>query len=386
MNVNLSQKIVCVFLLLFSLQLTSLAPIFKYCNVNMIWFLPCYTVIMTTFYCVLFFKSLQPLFLQKFLDSPLTMIFLFILLLFVNAILYHYQLTLQSIGRGTDAGDALTFTGSNLLHGKFPYSRLTYLGNVVSAGPGLFIFALPFTYIHAYGLLIPILIMLSTYVIKTVSKNTAIGNVYLLSLLSSPAILQEIGQGNDYLIIGLVYALLTIACFYYWRENKFYQLCLACAIGLLATARLNFFYLPLLLGVFVWKQNKKAGMLIGLTGLFIAICTHLGFYLWDPPHYDPLHVINDYASYTIHSTYGLSILISLCLIAGIITIAMVKNTLTSWLFFLWLCLTTPLFVGGLFYLIHENWNIQGIGIGYIALTTPIILTAIVIYFQTKIYG
>lgn len=129
---RLPKNTILIFLLLFSLQLTSLAPIFKYVHLSMDWFLPCYMMVAIIFYSILLSKSSQPLIFQKILASPLTLLFLFIFLLFLNAILYRHQLFLQSIGRGTDAGDALTFTGYNLLHGHYPYSRLTYLDNFVS--------------------------------------------------------------------------------------------------------------------------------------------------------------------------------------------------------------------------------------------------------------
>jgi hypothetical protein len=87
----------------------------------------------------------------------------------------------------------------------------------------------------------------------------------------------------------------------------------------------------------------------------------------------PLHVVNDYARYTIDNNYGLSILISFSAITGALTVLAITDTLTSWLFFLWLCLTMPLLIGGGFCLIHEHWNVQGIGLGYITLTAPILM-------------
>ena len=293
-----------------------------------------------------------------------------------------YSRTLPNrFGKGTDAGDALTFTGYNLLHGHFPYSRLTYLQNPVSAGPGLFILALPFTYIGAYGILIPLLIILSAVTIKNITNSFSNANLYLLCLLTSPSFMQEIAQGNDYLIIGLTYSLMVVALFYYWEKNWLNDLCFIIGIGLLATMRLNFFYLAPLLGVFIWKRNKKRGIYFAFTGLLVTLLIHFGFYMWNSSRYMPLHVINDYASYTTGNAYGLAILISFCTIIGTLTIFFLKNTLESWLFFLWLCLIAPLLIGGFFCLIHEHWDIQGIGFGYITLTAPILIMYIAINFK-----
>jgi hypothetical protein len=383
MNKFSRNNLIRIFLLLFSLQLPSLAPIFKYLHFDMNFLIPFYAIAIIIFYSMLFSTSLRFLYFQKILNSPLTLIFLFIFLLLLNAVLYRHQLALQSIGRGTDAGDALTFTAYNLFHGHFPYSHLTYLGNFVSAGPGLFILALPFTYIGAYGILIPLLIILSALIIKNLTGSFLYANLYMLCLLTSPSFIQAIAQGNDYLIIGLTYSLITVTLFNYWGKNWLYNLCFIVCIGLLATVRLNFFYLAPLLGAFIWKRDKNAGIYFACTGLFITLLIHAGFYMWNPSHYMPLHVINDYAGYTTGNDYGLGILISFCAIIGMLTIFFLKNTLESWLFFLWLCLTTPLLIGGFFCLIHQHWDIQGIGFGYITLTAPILIMWITINFKKE---
>ncbi|OGT39884.1 MAG: hypothetical protein A3E81_01835 [Gammaproteobacteria bacterium RIFCSPHIGHO2_12_FULL_36_30] len=378
-----SNKIIYIFLLLFCLQLPSLAPIIRYLHIGMYWFLPSYLIIFVIFYFFLLSKSLQSLYFQKLLDSSFTTLILLLFLLIINAILYHHELVLQSIGRGTDARDALTFTGYNLVHGYFPYSHLTYLKNPESAGPGLIIFALPFTYSGSYGLLIPLLITTSAFAIKIITRSAFNTNLYLLCLFSSPAVMQFLAEANDYLIIGLVYGLIAVVLFYFWGKNWLYDISFIVFIGVLATARLNFFYLAPLLGFFIWKRNKKQGIYFALTGLLITLSIHIGFYLWNPHHYTPLYVIH-YARYTFNNAYGLSILISACVLSGIITIAAVKNTLGSWLFFLWLCLTTPLAVGALFCLMNEHWNIQGIGLGYITLTAPILIMWISMCHKNKI--
>lgn len=365
-----------IFLLLIILQFPSLPFFLKYIHSDFLFIISAFIAISAGFYYALFSYLDKSRYKVMLLNSPLLTVFLAFFLLFLNAILYHHQLALQSIGRGTDAGDALTFTATNLLHGHFPYSRLTYLNNPASAGPGLFIFAMPFTYIGAYGLLIPSLTITLSLVIQKITKHTYLSNLFLIIFLTSPAFIQFMAEGNDYLIIGLVFTLLTIALYYCWNKSHFYNIALIFAFGLMATSRLNFIYMPAVLSVFLWKRDRKSAIYFGIVSSLIALGIHIGFYLWNPAHYGPLHVVNDYARYTYQSHDRLFLLLFFSAIVAAITLFSNQRTLSSWLIFLWLCLTTPLIIGGFFCLIHENWDLQGIGLGYITLTAPIFLTGL----------
>lgn len=369
-------QITIVFSLLLILQFPSLPFFLKYMHSDLNYIISTFFILSAGFYYAMISYIKKIRYNTSFLHSPLLTAFLAIFLLFLNAILYHHQLMLQSIGKGTDAGDALTFTAANLLHGHFPYSRLTYLNNPASAGPGLFIFAMPFTYIGAYGLLIPALVITLSLVVQKITKQTYLANLFLILFLTSPAFIQFMAEGNDYLIIGLVYTLLTIALFFCWNSSRFFNVFFIFMIGLMATSRLNFIYLPAVLSVFLWKRDRKSALYFGITASLIALGIHIGFYLWNPAHYGPLHVVNDYARYTYQSSDRLLLLLFFSAAVAFITLLSAQKTLSSWLFFLWLCLTTPLLIGGFFCVIHQHWDLQGIGLGYITLTAPIFLTGL----------
>ena len=370
-NFFASKNIVRILLLLFSLQIPSLPPIFKYVHVDMLWFVPFYMIVIGIFYHCLFLKSSQQSQIQKILNSHFTMFFLFTYLLLITLILYRHELALQAIGQGTDSGPCAIVSGLRLLHGKFPYLHLDYLRNPISAGPGWVMLMMPFSCTGLYGLLIPTLVIASTIVIKKITRSNLGANIYLLCLLSSPGFMNAMVVGNDYVAIGIVYGLVAIALFYYYRKNWLYDLCFMIGVGMLATARLNFWYLAPLFGFFIWGRNKKDGVYFALAGLLVTILLHLGFYLWNPQHYAPLHVIKDDAT-PVFGGHAMIILLCVSVISGIIAFLTLKNTLKSWLFLLWICLTAPLFVVGIFALIQTHWDLQGNGFSYLIITAPIL--------------
>ena len=331
---------------------------------------------MGIFYYFLFEKTSLSLVMHKFLNSPYCMISLSVCLLLIFSLLYPHQLALRAIGRGSDAENALNLVGHRLIEGISPYAHLTYLQNQIHAGPGFAILVLPFTYTGAYGILIPFLAILSAIIVMRVTKSNLNANRFLLCLLSSPAFLEELAQGNDYILMGLLFSLITVALFYYWGKNRVYNLFFIAIVGLLGTSRLPFFYLAPLLGLFIYRKNKWAGIYFGITSLFVTLSLHFGFYIWDPAHYTPLEVLGkNYAGAVTHSIAALIIVVVSCAAVGVIALLTVKNNVRSWLLTLWLCLATPLCVAGII-MLYAHWASPGsycYFFAYITLTAPILI-------------
>ena len=363
------KNIICVLLLLFALQLPSVELILKYLHPN-IWFLSCYMFSISVFYYYLFLGPYQPFNIQKILNSHLTTLVLFIFILLINFVLYHYELALQAMGRGSDAGPALIMSGRALLHGYFPYLHLDYLHNPPSPGPGWVVLTMPFTCTGLYELLTPNLVISSALIIKKITRSNLSANLYLICLCSSPAFIQAMVTGIDYLPMGFMLCFLTIAIFYYWGEKKLYDIYLIIGTGMLATARLNFLYLAPLLGLFICGRDKKSGIYFSLMGLSVTLLFHIGFYLWNPQHYTPLHVIHDYGFPVIQNNDCVYTLVLICIITVIMTYVTLKNTLRSWLFLLWFYLTTPLFLADCLEVIHIHF--QHFGFGFLVITMPIL--------------
>ncbi len=376
-----SKKISISLLLLFFLQIPSLMAIFKYIHVDMAWFVPLYMTVVGIFYYVFFQKVSEPSCLKKLLGTNHTMIFLSACFFLIDIVLYHHELSLQAIGRGTDSGPALILSGVRLLHGLFPYSKLDYLHNPISPGPGWVILTMPFTCTGLYELIIPLLVIVSAFTVKKITQSTLNANIYLLCLLSSPAFVQAMVTGNDYVTMGLAYCLFTVALFYFWQKNKLCKLCFIIGVGMLATARFNFSYLAPLLGFFIWSNNKKEGLYFALGGLFVTFALHAGFYLWDPNHYTPLHVIKDKGA-RVFSGFHAVVLLSTSIAAVVITLLTLKNTLKSWLFLLWLCLTTPLLILDFFSLRCSHQAIAGYDVFFIMITAPILIMWVALDFRT----
>ena len=293
---------------------------------------------------------------------------------------------LQAIGKGSDAEAALFLAANRLFHGLYPYTQLDYLGNFPSAAPGLVLLMAPFTMTKTFPLLIPFLVIVSAVIIKKISYTSSKANLYLLFLLSSPAFLQSMIQANDYLITGLLFSLLAVGLFYYWDKSRWGNALLIVLAGFLGCSRLNFFYFPLLLGFFLTRRNVKSAVTFAIPALMITLLLHAGFYWWDPHAYSPMQVATKQYSGTILYRFDtLFILVSASIAVAIITMIRVKNSLESWLFYLWLCLATPLIIGGVFFMMKSNWTLQsGMGLGYITLTAPILIMSLCLSVGKKI--
>ena len=300
--------------------------------------------------------------------NGLTTIFLLALALCVNLVLYPHELALQAIGRGSDSSDALIRGGKLLLMGHFPYSTRTYLHNLISPGPGWILMAMPFSCSGLSVLLTPFSTTFSALMIKQITKSNICTNLFLVFMFSSLVFWQTSVQGSDYVAIGMVFGIIVIYVFNYldlhWGNRAF----LILLTGLSATARISFLYLGLLMGFFLWQKNKVKGVVFGISSFLLTMLFHAVFYLWDPTHYSPLHVLFD-KPILVPNYFLISILC--CSIVAIITFFKINVKLENWLFFLWLCLVTPLLVLDIGKIIHKHWMISGSGM-FSTIAMPII--------------
>lgn len=343
-----------LFILMLTLQIPSLCPLVKYASSMSSWMVPGYLLLTLFLYsCLLLaFKEL-PTF-KKILDSHVTLICLLAVLLLINAMVYPHELALQAIGRGSDQSDALIRSGALLFSGHFPYSVLTYLHNPISPGPGWILMTMPFTLTGLYVLFVPFVTTMSAFFIRKITNSTRLANLYLIFLFSSLSFWQTSVTGIDYVAVGMVFGLVTMGVFSYWSTNRLVRWCFIILASLSATARVSFIYFGPLLGVFLWKKNKIDGLYLAISTLVLTVLTHVGFYLWDPAHYAPLHVFFDKPDAV---PYFFLIATGLCFLIAVITLLRLKVTLSSWMFFLWLCLAAPLLILDLGAIIQNHWII-----------------------------
>jgi hypothetical protein len=191
-------------------------------------------------------------------------------------------------GAGSDDDDALNLGAMALVAGHSPYSRTTYLGNVLHHLPGAFVLAMPFVALGTSALQnlcwLPLFFLA---VSKDANSRTAL-ELALLVLVLSPEVIHEVVTGTGY-VSNAIYVLLGL----WWLVRTTHRDVAAIAWGLTLASRANFLFLvPLAFGCL----RQRAGWRTAWRATALTCATTAGltlpFYLHDPRHFGPLEAAN----------------------------------------------------------------------------------------------
>jgi hypothetical protein len=193
---------------------------------------------------------------------------------------------------GSDRDDAANIATRHLLHGRYPYSTPTYLGNFVSQLPGALLLDSPFVLLgnSAYQNLfwLPALFLGLRYYFS--DARLALFVVWFTLL--APAVMREFVTGGD-LIANSIYVLLFVLGVIRFdpttRGGRAWKVAAALALGLALSSRANFlFIVPLVFACLVRRESwRSATVYVGLT-LAACACVTLPFYLYDTSRFTPL--------------------------------------------------------------------------------------------------
>ena len=114
-------------------------------------------------------------------------------------------------GAGSDRDDALNLAAGALLHGRFPYSQRTYLGDLITPMPGAVLLAAPFVLLGTSAwqnlFWLPALYLAG----RRLLADPRLALLLWWSVLGlSPAVLQELVSGGDLLSNALYVPLLVL--------------------------------------------------------------------------------------------------------------------------------------------------------------------------------
>lgn len=175
--------------------------------------------------------------------------------------------------------------------------------------------------------------------LRWVSGGWSAPNRFLLIAFSSLAFWEVSAVGSDFPTFGVVLVIL-LCLLDRWRDRLALLLALALMLGIVATARVVFLFVPILFGFLVWQHNRRAGVILAAIAATVAVALHVGFWLWDAALYTLVHVIGlaDQVTPLAIKLAGVvatgSAGVALCFARG--------PSLERWFALLWLSLAAPL--------------------------------------------
>jgi hypothetical protein len=192
-------------------------------------------------------------------------------------------------GMGSDDDDALNLGATALLNGQFPYSRTTYLGNVLHHLPGAFVLAAPFVLLGTSAL--QNLFWLPMFFLavreETTDSRTALQLAWLVLMLS-PGVMYEVVTGTGY-VSNTIYIVLGLR----WLVQTKHRDVASVTWGLTLASRANFLFLvPLAFGWLRQHVGFRAALRATALTCATTACLTAPFYLQDPGNFGPLEATN----------------------------------------------------------------------------------------------
>ena len=232
----------------------------------------------------------RPTALDRLLASPWTTLALLLGLTAVIAVVYPLADGLRNVGEGSDHDDALVLAATRLAEGSWPYGVRTYLGMPITPGPGWLLLWLPLAAMHMVWLVGPLALAAWAWAMAKATGTWRASNVALVLLGTSAACWEHLVTGGDYLAIGALAT--TVVLMAHGRRLPWSLIAgLALVLGLVATSRVVFLYLPLAAAAALWPRDRRVASLVAGLGVAAALGLHAAFYLPNPEAYSPLWVL-----------------------------------------------------------------------------------------------
>lgn len=207
-------------------------------------------------------------------------------------ILYPIADALKEIGQGSDQDDCTIRIASNLLAGVALYKEATaYTGNICSDGPGIPILLAPLVAIGAYHYASVLGLLCVAVILRIRDGNWYASNLFLLLFFSSLISWELMVVGSDFVFIGCCFYA-AFLCLSLPSKRRFDRIALfgAAISGFIISARLAFFYWPILLGFALWPLSKWRAVMAGLVAGMVGLALFVGFGFYHGAGYAPLHL------------------------------------------------------------------------------------------------
>jgi len=280
----------------------------------------------------------------------------------------------KNVGKGSTGDDAIIEPALTLLGDGKLYNVILYDGAPISPGPGWILLNSPFVLFNAFWVLSVFYVTLTVILTCFLFGKYRETNMVLFLLSSSLMFWEILVTGHDLIAIGFIFvALVSLA--YVLNKNKSERnillISLAVSVGFISTCRVVFICFPVLLSIFYWKFCKKKAVIFFVSSLLVCGTLH-GYYYMINEYYQPFHLFRrgriNVGSYL--SFIGLAVTI----IALYFIYKKLVNTIESWMFSLFVCMSIPLTTISLGELITVGFQFSlWEGANYLMPATPLLL-------------
>lgn len=294
------------------------------------------TTFVVVFVAMLFFDRAARL--RALAGAPaVTALFLFALGI-ASIVLFRHESFRISHGSGSTASPAMTEPVHALLHGRHLYDVHLLGGAPASPGPGWILFNSPFTFAHVYALMVPLWLTATAVVFTRAYRRPFEVNLGLALMCMSPAFWRLLGEGHDIIAIGCALVLLVALMDRHATTDSRVVL-LGIAAGLVATARVVFLPLPLLLALFLSTRSRRHAAIFAAVGVGTAAAFSAFFAIGVHP-YPPFHLFTRADHRQPAANVAAAVLVTGGLAIG--AIRRVTGDVTTWFGWLAACVATPL--------------------------------------------
>lgn len=276
-----------IWLLIFIIQMTSLRNYYIASSIpypSLVLVLS--SVIMFIIFAHFFYSNDQS-WIWKNLNAKGLTIILLIIMWGIGQFMYSRMEGLDMGGTGDDAMQQPVIA---MMQRKAPYDIVLFDGAPISPGLGWILFNAPFTIFGVSSLLNGFFIGITVFLYIRFRKQTRIANMVLIATMLCFAGWEQIYSYHDLLVIGFAFMLVFLVAEHSLKSNTS-AFFLGLLVGVFATSRLIFVFLPSLVGFIYYGRSKTEAIIYGVTGTTMAISLHIVGYLTNE-YYQPLHLLN----------------------------------------------------------------------------------------------
>jgi hypothetical protein len=195
-------------------------------------------------------------------------------------------------GKGSDRDDGLNLAVTELLHGRYPYDRPSYLGNPISPLPGAIILALPFVVMGNSAYQNFFWLVVFFFLAGAYLKNKWLSLLLLWFIfLGSPIVLHEIVTGGDLLANSLyVAAIVIVFADSFYRMTNSAKLGFSIFAGVALSSRAHVLLIvPMILSLLYQRLGFKGAVKYGGTTILAFLAVTVPFWLYSPARFSPFH-------------------------------------------------------------------------------------------------